>query len=219
MDDISYLDPESINGLNLYAYCGNNPVMFLDSGGCSPDPIGWFTPSNTFELTATVAQLIFGAAGVSGYLHVAKAIRPNNIGKGIWNIRRAAAIDSFKGDITKLNKASNILAGITVAIQVGEGLFTDINRGYSADRIVSNLVVNTVVYGGSTFALGFVGGKIGAAIGSFIPVPIVGTLIGTAVGFAVGVGFGFLLDWNIGGKSVIDHVRDGVYDFWNWVFG
>jgi RHS repeat-associated protein len=23
-DDISYLDPSSINGLNLYAYCGNN---------------------------------------------------------------------------------------------------------------------------------------------------------------------------------------------------
>ena len=26
-DNISYLDPETINGLNLYAYCGNNPVM------------------------------------------------------------------------------------------------------------------------------------------------------------------------------------------------
>ena len=23
IDDISYLDPETINGLNLYAYCGN----------------------------------------------------------------------------------------------------------------------------------------------------------------------------------------------------
>ena len=28
-DDISYLDPESIGGLNLYAYCLNNPVMCL----------------------------------------------------------------------------------------------------------------------------------------------------------------------------------------------
>jgi RHS repeat-associated protein len=32
-DDISYLDPESIGGLNLYAYCGNNPVNMIDSEG------------------------------------------------------------------------------------------------------------------------------------------------------------------------------------------
>ena len=33
IDGIEYLDPESINGLNLYAYCGNNPVMFTDPNG------------------------------------------------------------------------------------------------------------------------------------------------------------------------------------------
>jgi len=33
IDDISYLDPETINGLNLYAYCGNNPVMRVDENG------------------------------------------------------------------------------------------------------------------------------------------------------------------------------------------
>ena len=33
IDDLSYLDPESINGLNLYAYCGNNPVNRVDSEG------------------------------------------------------------------------------------------------------------------------------------------------------------------------------------------
>ena len=29
-DDISFLEPESLNGLNLYVYCGNNPVMYVD---------------------------------------------------------------------------------------------------------------------------------------------------------------------------------------------
>ena len=35
IDDISYIDPETINGLNLYAYCGNNPVNRYDSTGNS----------------------------------------------------------------------------------------------------------------------------------------------------------------------------------------
>ena len=32
-DDIEYLDPSSINGLNLYCYCHNNPIMYYDPTG------------------------------------------------------------------------------------------------------------------------------------------------------------------------------------------
>ena len=32
-DDINYLEPESIGGLNLFAYCKNNPIMFYDPSG------------------------------------------------------------------------------------------------------------------------------------------------------------------------------------------
>ena len=33
IDDIAYLAPDTVNGLNLYAYCGNNPVMGYDFNG------------------------------------------------------------------------------------------------------------------------------------------------------------------------------------------
>lgn len=33
IDGIEYLDPETINGLNLYAYCGNNSVMNVNPTG------------------------------------------------------------------------------------------------------------------------------------------------------------------------------------------
>ena len=32
-DDTAYLDYESVNGLNLYCYCGNDPVNFVDPSG------------------------------------------------------------------------------------------------------------------------------------------------------------------------------------------
>lgn len=32
-DDVSYLDPESVNGLNLYCYCLNNPISYADPSG------------------------------------------------------------------------------------------------------------------------------------------------------------------------------------------
>ena len=63
-DDVSYLDPNSINGLNLYAYCLNNPIMGVD-------------PTGTFVLSAILIGLIAGAvvgaiiggtvAGVTAY--------------------------------------------------------------------------------------------------------------------------------------------------------
>jgi hypothetical protein len=200
--------------LNLYCYCYNNPISYYDSNGHSPVIANWFSASNIFDLTATLGQLMIGGAVISGQYAVLNAVRPNNIGIGIWNKMRNSAIKGFEADVKKLNKASTILAVLTVAVQVGEGIYTDINRGYSTDRVISNVVVNTAIYGGTMAITSLAGAKAGAFIGSFCPIPVVGTVVGTAVGFAVGTIAGLLLDFEVNGKSLIDHARDWVYNTW-----
>ena len=57
-DKVSYLDPKTINGLNLYAYCGNNPVMRVDESGCGWWSSFWKKVGNFFK---KVGMAIAGA--------------------------------------------------------------------------------------------------------------------------------------------------------------
>ncbi len=45
-DEINYLNPETINGLNLYAYCINNPLLYYDIKGRDPYKISTFSSIN-----------------------------------------------------------------------------------------------------------------------------------------------------------------------------
>lgn len=60
-DHVDYADPASINGLNLYAYCGNNPVMYVDPTGhfvLSTFFIGLGIAMATFAVVNTASQLV-----------------------------------------------------------------------------------------------------------------------------------------------------------------
>lgn len=61
-DSIEYLDPSSINGLNLYCYCYNDPVNYYD-------PSGHFAISTLIILGLIAVGAVVGGtvAGVSSY--------------------------------------------------------------------------------------------------------------------------------------------------------
>lgn len=56
-DSVEYLEPESVNGLNLYTYCGNNPVMYTD-------PEGNFLISTAVLIGAIIGGIIGAGVGV-----------------------------------------------------------------------------------------------------------------------------------------------------------
>ena len=64
-DDTEYLDPETVNGLNLYAYCNNDPVNYCDPSGHSWESFwngvgDWFS-DNWVKLAISAGVVIVGA--------------------------------------------------------------------------------------------------------------------------------------------------------------
>ena len=70
-DSLSYLDPETAHGLNLYAYCGDDPVNFADPSGHDslPNWVMWLI-GGIVILGLGIATIATGGAagGVAGFI-------------------------------------------------------------------------------------------------------------------------------------------------------
>ena len=105
-DDISYLDSDIINGLNLYCYCNNNPVMYSD-----PDGYFWDTVFDIFFIGWDIYNLCTN----EGYKDW-----KNWVALGLDVIFAVAPFISDGGQIVKIADVSDSISDFSKVTVIGE---------------------------------------------------------------------------------------------------
>ena len=123
-DDTAYLDPESVNGLNLYCYCNNDPVNCTDPSGHMPEWAKWLIGGLVIAGLAIATIATGGAAGgVAGF---------------IWaGALKGAIIGAVSGAVV-----SGTIGGISSAI-AGNGFWSGFATG-AADGFMSGAIVGGI---------------------------------------------------------------------------
>ena len=112
LDSFEYLDQEVINGLNLYAYCLNNPVMYSDGSGHFP-----------------ILACILGITALAGLgLTIGGVASDNSVLKSIG--------------LTMVAVPALISGGIAIAAGIAGATLTGIVGSYSCSRTWNSNVCN-----------------------------------------------------------------------------
>ena len=169
-DDIEYLDPSSINGLNLYCYCMNNPIMYSDPSGHSPEWLKTGIVIGASVLSVALIALTCGAAtpilvgavtgGISSAAFSILGQDAFNNGKINWN---TVIVDAYVGMALGAIGASNIgrtgLALSNFSVESIGSLANDFVNGHDVN--VENLVW-TMFFSGISSTLGYASKSDGA---------------------------------------------------------
>ena len=138
-DGVEYLDPDTINGLNLYAYCGNNPVMNVDpNGNAWWNPFSW----DWGKILTGVGLVVTAVAAVALAVVTFGAGTP--LAMGI-----VAGVTLAAGVLTGINGIATIGEGISGGYNfVRDGLFNSVlGLSDNAYNIYSGVVEGVAVVG------------------------------------------------------------------------
>lgn len=138
IDDISYIDPETINGLNLYAYCNNNPVSNVDPNGNKW--WHWLIGAIIIIGLGVATALTGGAAGVilgsAFYGAITGAVSSAVIGGVIGGISSVVSGDGFFGGFIE-GASTGFMSGALIGGAIG-ALTAGINIATGAVKIVGS---------------------------------------------------------------------------------
>lgn len=169
-DSLEYADPETTNGLNLYAYCGNNPVMNVD-------------PTGEFFITFLFVTLGIGLVAGATVGGISAAVNGENVWEGIW--KGALVGLMIGGSVVAIGTGIVVFAagsiGAAVSIGAGVGSLIAISMTLSEQLQnggFGNLDMKTV---GASWLVGF---GIGALIGGM---GYAGKTIGATIGQKLGL--------------------------------
>ncbi|MCM1546383.1 MAG: RHS repeat-associated core domain-containing protein [Clostridiales bacterium] len=133
-DSVEYADPETINGLNLYAYCGNNPTNYLDPSGNAK----WWQ----WLLFGIGAALVVAAAVV---LTVASGGAATGlIGAIAIGAAKGALIGAAVGSVVGIAGGA-IYAGVTDA-DMGQSILSGFLMGFGIGAVVGAVVGGAAGY-------------------------------------------------------------------------
>ena len=129
-DSIAYLDPETLGGLNLYAYCGNNPVMAADSDGTLPEWLKWLGIG-----LAVIGALLVVAAVTVLTAGVGTTVLAGTLAGAVIH---GAAVGTLIGAGVGV-VAGGLIGGATTGWSV-EGILVGMGIGFGAGAIIGAIV-------------------------------------------------------------------------------
>ena len=231
--DVFSLNPQSINGLNIYTYALNNPIAIKYDSSFSSYGSGMVSSfmgngvasggysssvSNAFSVKfpkqnwlSTSADFVASMAGAISVINwTSKNPQFFEFFNYNYGITKHQMLNNLKSPLVK---AAKWLSYGIVAYETYVDFKGHIHVGDSWQTTVSSGIVTAGVGAFNVWAAGEIGAAIGGAFGG-----VPGFIIGTIAGVGVGVIINGIFYTEINGKSIAGYIEDGIEGLLEWLF-